>query len=366
MRYDYNSVKDFVESKGCKLISKEYSNCNEKLEIIDKNGHVFFRSFDKFKNSKRYLCPECSREISSKKRTYTYDYIKEYFKKNGFDLLTQEVKNNKQPLKIKCEHGHITYKNFDSLKNKKSKCSKCVRNSKYLYEEVKNFIAQEGYDLISTEYTGANDRIQISCKNKNHPLISTTFSSFKNGNHRCSKCVSERISSEQRHTYEYIENYFSSFRYKLISKEYVNNITPLDVLCDKGHHYKVAFNNFKKGTRCPVCYNKLRESKGVSKIKAVLCMMNIDFKIEKKFDDCKFKRCLPFDFYIPSLNIAIEFDGRQHFEIVDYFGGFEGFVKTKIRDSVKNLYCKENNIKLIRIPYYEIDNIENILKKEIY
>ena len=54
----------------------------------------------------------------------------------------------------------------------------------------------------------------------------------------------------------------------------------------------------------------------------------------------------------------------QHYEIVEWFGGFDGFVDRKIRDTVKDIYCKENNIKLIRIPYWEMNNIEKILDKE--
>ena len=68
---------------------------------------------------------------------------------------------------------------------------------------------------------------------------------------------------------------------------------------------------------------------------------------------------------MPKYNICIEYDGRQHFEIVKKFGGLEGFIDTKIRDTIKNTYCKKNNIKLIRIPYWDFDNIEKILHKEI-
>ena len=76
-------------------------------------------------------------------------------------------------------------------------------------------------------------------------------------------------------------------------------------------------------------------------------------------------RPLPFDFYLPDYNTCIEYDGIQHFEVVDYFGGLDGFITTKIRDTIKNEYCKSKNIKLIRIPYWGFDNIENILKKEL-
>ena len=64
------------------------------------------------------------------------------------------------------------------------------------------------------------------------------------------------------------------------------------------------------------------------------------------------------------LIVCIEYDGIQHFEPIERFGGKEEFSRTKIRDNIKTQYCKDNNIKLIRIPYWDFDNIEMILKKQ--
>lgn len=61
--------------------------------------------------------------------------------------------------------------------------------------------------------------------------------------------------------------------------------------------------------------------------------------------------------------LAIEFDGIQHYEPVKYFGGVAKFKQQKKRDLIKDNFCKENNIKLVRIPYYDIDLIDDILKE---
>ena len=81
-------------------------------------------------------------------------------------------------------------------------------------------------------------------------------------------------------------------------------------------------------------------------------------------------KTLPFDFYIPDLNICIEYDGEQHFEPVDFGGKGKEYAEKRFkaqqkRDNIKTEYCKNNNIKLIRIPYWEFDNVENILKQEL-
>ena len=93
--------------------------------------------------------------------------------------------------------------------------------------------------------------------------------------------------------------------------------------------------------------------------------INTDYEMQYRFKDCKFKYTLPFDFYLPQYNCCIEFDGKQHYQIVKHFGGLDEFIDTKIRDTIKNIYCQQNNIKLIRIPYWEFDRIEEILEFEI-
>lgn len=75
--------------------------------------------------------------------------------------------------------------------------------------------------------------------------------------------------------------------------------------------------------------------------------------MQKKFDNCKYKRKLAFDFYLPDLNICIEFDGQQHYISIDRWGGDNGLKTRQIRDEIKNKYCENNNIILIRIKYNE-------------
>lgn len=94
---------------------------------------------------------------------------------------------------------------------------------------------------------------------------------------------------------------------------------------------------------------------------------NIEFIKEYKFEDCKHKYNLRFDFYLPEYNMCIEYDGIQHFIPFSF-----GSDQTKInklnnleiiqrRDQIKTQYCLDNNIKLLRIPYWKINNIEKIL-----
>jgi hypothetical protein len=83
------------------------------------------------------------------------------------------------------------------------------------------------------------------------------------------------------------------------------------------------------------------------------------------FPECKSIRPLKFDFYFPEIQLCLEWNGRQHYESFDFFGGDKAFEGNQLRDQIKRDYCKENNIRLLEIPHWEFKNIETILEKEL-
>ena len=69
------------------------------------------------------------------------------------------------------------------------------------------------------------------------------------------------------------------------------------------------------------------------------------------------------DFYIPKLNVIIEYDGKQHYEFTSFFQPtYQNFVNQVNRDRCLEQYCKENNIKLLRISYKDNNRIPEIIK----
>jgi len=101
----------------------------------------------------------------------------------------------------------------------------------------------------------------------------------------------------------------------------------------------------KKG--CPKC----KSSKGELAIEQFLKEHNINYETQKRFRNCRGKKNpLPFDFYLPDHNICIEFDGRQHTDTKSKYYS----INLIHNDQIKNKYCIDNNIKLIRISYKEL------------
>jgi hypothetical protein len=99
------------------------------------------------------------------------------------------------------------------------------------------------------------------------------------------------------------------------------------------------------------------ESKGEKFIRNILTDNNIQYIPQKQFDDCQTisskGRCtkLRFDFYLPEYNTVVEYDGIQHHEPVEVFGGLKNLELIQHRDEIKNQYCRDNDIKMIRVSY---------------
>lgn len=132
--------------------------------------------------------------------------------------------------------------------------------------------------------------------------------------------------------------------------------------CDCGNiHYVSAgelVNNSHRGIFSCGCV----KSKGEQIINNILLEHNIEFERQKTFESCRnpvTNHILFFDFYLPKQRILIEYDGVQHFTsfTTSSWNTDENLVITQQRDEIKNNWCKENNIPLIRIPYTQFKNL---------
>ncbi|MEW5569575.1 DUF2726 domain-containing protein [Rossellomorea marisflavi] len=126
----------------------------------------------------------------------------------------------------------------------------------------------------------------------------------------------------------------------------------------------IARDFFRRDQTCPFCTG-YKTSNGEHKIKTLLTDKNIKFEEQYSFKECVYKKQLRFDFALlgerDNVKCLIEFDGKQHFQAVNFFGGEEGFLMQQKRDGIKNNFCSGNSIPLYRIPYYEENNIEGII-----
>ena len=289
------------------------------------------------------------------------EFMERFYKKNknayNIEILGEYI-NNRTKIKCKCKKdGHEWEATPNSLLNGSScpKCSGKIRKTtKYFINELKEI--NDNIEILG-EYKGNKSKIKCKCKKDGHEWEARP-NDLLNGS-SCPKC-----SGNAKLTHEEFVNRMKEINDNIeILGKYKNAMTKIKCKCKiDGHEWEVTPNGLLNDkTGCPKC----NASKGEKRVGEYLDSKNIKYELEYKFDDCKSKDKLSFDFYIPSLNIVIEYDGKHHYKIIECWGGLDRFIGTKIRDTIKTIYCKENNIKLIRISYWDFDNIEEILEKEL-
>ena len=134
------------------------------------------------------------------------------------------------------------------------------------------------------------------------------------------------------------------------------------IICPAHGMFEQIAENHLKGHGCKKCIR----SKGEGYIMSFLDKNKIYYEHNKSFKDLKDKKKLSYDFYIPSKNLLIEFNGNQHYEQrVEYHKTYHEFLVQKHHDWLKRKYARGNNIKLLTIPYWEFDNMKNILIENV-
>lgn len=216
-------------------------------------------------------------------------------------------------------------------------------------ERFKSFHGDK-YDYSKAIYTGAKNKITVICRI--HGEFNVILDKHVVGGN-CPKCVNEQYHKQFRKT----TNQFITMaklvhgnKYDYTKVNYVNNKTKVIITCPKHGDFNQRPSSHIDGYGCSMC----KESIGESQIRTILEDNNLLFNPQHRFIDCVKIKPLPFDFYLPSRNLCIEFNGKQHYEHNHFFVTEKGFEELKERDEIKSQYCKDNGIKLIVIKYDDI------------
>lgn len=316
-------------------------------------------------------------KISKKHRSpYTYEELlitipeitnNEYklVEKNGKDIIIRHLstvcKNNTFP---------TTPNRFISRNQRCPICSHIQRiKSKYKTNEE---FKKEVYDLVGNEYTfleeykGSNIKINVrhnssNCNNYEYPVTPSKFLSDR----KCPKCAGKEITTEE---YKEKIKQITNEEFEFLDK-YTTAITPSKFLHNVcGRTFYNDPNNFENHISCKYC----NASPGEKTIIGLLEENKVSYLFQYYTNDCRGKRTLPFDFAIldnnDNLIKLIEFDGQYHYFSIR---GEEQLKHQQFSDKIKDEYCRTHNIPFLRIPYWELDNIESILmnfcnKENIY
>lgn len=314
-----------------------------------------------------------------KKRTkYNYnnfDEMRELInsKTNGLSELwdMNGAKRARDKIKMKCSCGDFFYPTFDSIiRNTSYSCRKCgvkrgsekQKMTQSEFEEICKAKLGDEY-VVLDKYESYTKEVNVFHK-KCGKIYRAMPCKIKMGHgcHYCNMNV-KKTTAEIKNKIKELTNG---------ECEVLSEYTGIDDKLEVKHlpcgntfmRSAYQFINVNSVT-CPHC-KKL--SKGCEIIRSYLDRYDIEYELEKSFDDCKRIRLLAFDFYLPRFNMCIEYDGEHHRRAMKHRGGEDNLRLVKERDTIKNEYCKNNNIHLVRIDdgwHATKDYIENILKKEI-
>ncbi len=289
----------------------------------------------------------------------TKEIIERFKKIHGdkFDYSLVDYNNLDTKVKIICPvHGEFEQTPRNHIKG--NDCFECSirRRSKSNEKFIKQAkqVHNNFYDYSLTKYKNYRTKVKIVCPiHGEFVQYPNEHISKKSG---CKKCGMERtristVHNKDKFVEKAIKVHGNKFNYNKVV--YVNSYTRVIIICPKhGDFSQKPGDHIHSSAGCPIC----KESKGERLVSNILESLNLKYIPQKTFNNLRYKYLLHFDFYIPSLNVCIEFDGEQHFRPVMGWGGDELFKNVQHRDNLKNEYCKNNNIPLLRISYIDYDN----------
>ena len=253
------------------------------------------------------------------------------------------------PMDIQCESCgqviHVSKASNFLIHSKAYGCKNC--NGLWRQREQNLAALQERYDIINTSVKDTHTYYTIKCKNCGHIRTST----LKNLMHHldCGCITNVKRSRTPEEFLQEVNEHSDLGKYELVS-EYKNQITPVLLRHECGFIWKVRPGDIIHGrSQCPRCRKK--QSKGEIMIGNILTDLDIQYEQEKRLNNSRQR----FDFYFELKNVkyAIEYNGIQHYEETSFFRA--SLAEQQKRDATKKMYCEENNIQLIIIPYWLSD-----------
>lgn len=265
-----------------------------------------------------------------------------------------ERKNGKVQWHCKCQCGNEKDVISTQLTSGRTQSCGCLQKERTSEANSKGIdLTGQTFGRLTVLYRSPNSAkwvCQCECGNKTE--VTTTH--LKTGHSKSCGCLQKDKASETRSIN------LTGKRFGMLTVQGLNleksttQVKYWNCLCDCNNSTIVPTGALRSGSTQTCGCKKM--SHGEIKIAQLLDEYNIPYEREKIFDSCinpTTKRPLRFDFYVNN-QYLIEFDGKQHFEQTNW----EPLSDVQYRDELKNKWCKENNIPLIRIPYTKLNTLD--------
>ena len=305
-------------------------------------------------------CAECGK-YSGNARLDKAKVIDRIEAKFPGQYLTDKVEyvNQRTPVNLTCKK-HGEFSKTPKVLFKGIGCPECSKenrsNNGDAYFEKVTKMHNGKYDYSEAKYVNSYTKIKIKCPEHGY-FEQRPDTHLKHG---CLKCGLAR----RRMGRDEFMTEVKRLHPELVIDagcEYTTQDKPAKLKCARhGYFHKIASDLLRTrpdGKAMTGGCNKCAASYGEQRIMHLLSSWNILYVREYKIPKSTYR----YDFYLPNLNILLEYDGEQHYRPVEMLGGTEGFVKRTRRDYVRDELAVIFNIPLIRIPYTKYDELETYL-----
>lgn len=356
-KYTEEEVNKILNGYGYDMIGCRYTNSKSKLTILDiENKYLGYINLEFILANKGNI------RLWHKTNPYSIYNINQFLKNNGINTLTIDEGYVSRSSKMKwicsecgnifeCRLAHV-------VDNKKELCNECSRvkqddkrreDSAYLMSIYQN----KGLKPLKDRFYAHES---VPCVDENgYILFSNSY------NVRKDDFKGKIVDTKNPYTIHNINKYIelNDIDCSLISKEYCGASEKLEFKCSCGDSFKTSWDSFYNMEKhmCDKCSKSI--SKGELKVSLWL-EGKFKFEREYRIEQCRYKKPLPFDIAVfnqcGELHSLIEIDGIQHEQVVEFFGGEDKLNRQLKVDSIKNEYCKKNNIPLLRINWRDIKN----------
>lgn len=378
--------KDFINGQRCPVCSKKNAkrtrwntdSFTKKVQELVGNEYVIQSPYVNSKNHIDFFHKTCGRTspilpskfLSGDRCRHCFGSFRithEGFLQKVKELVGNEyiVLSNYQSMHkpVKMEHvacGRKYSVEPNNFIRSNTRCPECFGSEKKTTDIFKsqlyNLVGEE-YEVLG-EYLNTDTHIEM----KHQPcgsIYPVTPNNFLRGR-RCSLCQGKAPKTTEM---------FREEVFDLVGDEYVvlGNYVDADTHIKMQHTsckyiYDVVPNSFLSGARCPDC----REYKGQRKIVDHIKVRNLPYTVEYRIPGNLRLDVAVFDpKHHGKLLAVIEFQGEQHYHPVSFYGGREKFRRQIKNDQQKRIYCMQNHIHLIIIPYWEFEQIGKIIDKHI-
>lgn len=303
-------------------------------------------------------CPKCSLNFRTKKM-FIDDARKVHGNKYDYSLVKDALPNMK--VDIVCNiHGVFQKTPYEHI-TKRIGCPKCSLELRK--KDLASFIIDSNLDKRNIEiigdYKSMAEKCKFRCKICGYEWEATpTKIQCGRG---CPKCGKNIKPTNEEIIKQFIEVHGTKYDYSLVDMESAKheNHYKVKIICPEHGIFEQSYNHHLNGVGCPLCH----ESKLERKTRLMLENNSIKYVAYWKTDGLKNVLPLSLDFYLPEYNVAIECQGKFHFEPINALGGVNAYNKQHENDVIKNQFCKNEDIKLL---YYSEENYDDFLGEKLY